>query len=118
MFDWLFDKRVRVRANFICHGSDYYDKLNETKKVVERILAYYEGTKKDQSLYLRAGCTTYSLWKQANIEGSGHSFDADPDSIEETAYVEFNCWESTFKKLQLAFGYELFDVTIVGPEVL
>ena len=118
MFDWLFDTRVRVRANFITHAIDYYDKLNETKQNVERILAYYEGTRRDKELYLRTGCTTYSFYRQINCRGGGHSLDANLHEIEETAYVEFNCWKSTFKQLDSRYGTGLYDITIVGEEVL
>ena len=119
MLDWLIDTRVRVRANFVTCGRNYYDNLGKAKNRVERLMAYYEGTKEDKKRYLRNGCTTYRFYKEINCQGDGHlSENICSDEIEETAYIEFNCWKSTFKRLKLNFDCELFDMKIVGPEVL
>lgn len=121
MFDWLFEKRVRVRVNFITCRINYYRNKKESFEKLEGMLACYEGTAKDKKLYLKRGCTTYEFWKAINFEAGGHDIYADikDDEIEEGVWIEFNCWESTFNrefKNSLTPGF--FNAEIVGDEVL
>lgn len=123
MFDWLFDKRVRVRVRFVTTWYNYHINKADICCRILGFLALYEGVAKDRKLYMSESHVTKRLYDDCNFTCGGHSEPAevsDGNDIEKDAWIEFNCWESTFKKIRKINPVHLvfFDAKIVGEEIL
>lgn len=120
MFDWLFEKRIRVRVKFVTCWCNYYREEVDVRWRILGALASYEGTSEDQKLYLRMRRVTPEFYNDCGFTNGGHK---EPDKelkfdeIEEDAFIEFNCWESTLKKLTKSLDWWCHDFQVIG-EVL
>ena len=117
MFDWMFDKRIRVRVNFVTCWFDYYENEANTKLKILGMLASYDGTHKDKIKCLRFGSTSEKFYKECNFsygEYKKPDMDLDFYGIKEGAYIEFDCWESTFNKIKKLHYLPFHNAKIVG----
>lgn len=102
MLDWMFEKRVRVRVKFVTCWGNYYENELTTRFRILGLLASYEGSARDKMLYLRMRSVTSKFYDDCKFAYGGHKEqdkDTRLDQIDNDAWIEFNCWESTFKKI-------------------